>query len=204
MKIKSLFLMLAVFPLVVTAQTSDLKESLKTLKKNFEKHAVASPYVSDRTRFKSDKFNSCVIKFYFLNTDAVTETFVEFAPILSSTGTINRSTSSTQNDVYIKNPDGTLQRNERLKRTNEIEKDPNNPSAEAFKSDEVNFSSIIADSIVLNAETAKNMYSLVFSTNDVTKEYRIDGNHKIYLNTKQSQADEILKNFKTVVQGCRG
>jgi hypothetical protein len=201
---KKLFVLmcLSVFPVSIFAQSSDLPTTLQLLKKNFEKNAVATPSGRDRTRFKADNFKSCTVTFYFLNNDASVETFVEFAPILSSTGTLNRSTNPTQNDVYIKEADGTLTRNTKLRRTNEIPSSANRAGADGFKYDEVNFASVLTDSISLQSEQTKNRYSLTFATNDVKPEYRIEGKHKIYFNAKQNVMDEIMNNFKKTVELC--
>jgi hypothetical protein len=205
---KKIFIVLVVLLISATnfAQTTELTNSLKTLKKNLQDYAVYSPSPQDLTRFKAKAFDSCSIKYYYISNESNQETMVEFQPILSNTGTFNRSNDPNKNTVFVrdKSGNGTVERNDALKRTNEVNNN-SQPVTDISKDIKTfNFSYVLPDSIIINPEQTKNRYSLTFSIKETTPDYKIEEKYTIFLKAKnQETLDEVLKNFKQVVSICK-
>jgi hypothetical protein len=188
-----------------TNVSNDLRDSLTTLKKGLQKHAISTGLSGDHTRFKAGNFDSCGVSYYFLVNGATEETMVDFQPISSSTGTINRSTDSSKNGVYIsdKANDGTVTRNEALRRNNPKPNDENRETG-AIGNSGFSFAYVLPDSIILATEPVKNRYSLTFAIKEQTDEYKIQERKTIYLNVKTKDvAEEIMKNMKSVISICK-
>lgn len=206
MKYFLLLLIFCFFSINSFSQTNELSNSLKILKKNLQDIAIYSPASQDTTRFKAKKFDDCSVSYYYISNESNAETMVEFQPILSNTGTFNRSNDPNKNTVYVRSQanDGTVERNDALKRNNEVKNSNQTSKDISYNIKTFNFSYVVTDSIIINPEQTKNRYSLTFTIKENTPDYKIDDKQTIFLKAKnQETLDELLKNFKQVVSLCQ-